>query len=222
MELESMSNFFATRAEGYDEHMLNSVEGCKEGYENMARIIKKLSENFALINILDLGCGTGLELDEIFKLLPNAQVTGIDLSREMLKKLKEKHSTKKIKLVEGNYFDINFEENRFQFAISFQTLHHFSAQRKKALYKKIFKTLTLNGIYIECDYMVESQEEENFYFNENYKLRKKLNIGQDELYHYDTPMTVNNQKKLLFQAGFKKVESVFKQGDTNMIVAKKR
>ena len=70
--------------------------------------------------------------------------------------------------------------------------------------------------------MVESQEEENFYFNENYKLRKKLNIGQDELYHYDTPMTVNNQKKLLFQAGFKKVESVFKQGDTNMIVAQKR
>ena len=55
-----MLNFFATRAEGYDEHMLNSVEGCKEGYENMARIIKKLSENFALINILDLGCGTGL------------------------------------------------------------------------------------------------------------------------------------------------------------------
>ena len=45
MKLESMSNFFATRAEGYDEHMLNSVEGCKEGYENIPEecreIIKK-------------------------------------------------------------------------------------------------------------------------------------------------------------------------------------
>ena len=38
-ELETMRGFFAARLEGYDEHMLNEVEGCKEGYEKMAQII---------------------------------------------------------------------------------------------------------------------------------------------------------------------------------------
>ena len=39
--------------------------------------------------VLDLGCGTGLELDEIFRYFPDLAVTGIDLTREMLQQLKK-------------------------------------------------------------------------------------------------------------------------------------
>ena len=63
--LETMSDFFTARVDGYDEHMLRDVEGCKEGYPLMASLIPTNTRR-----LLDLGCGTGLELDEIFKLYP--------------------------------------------------------------------------------------------------------------------------------------------------------
>ena len=55
--LESMSDFFTARVEGYDEHMLRDVEGCKEGYQRMAQLVPEDTKN-----LLDLGCGTGLEI----------------------------------------------------------------------------------------------------------------------------------------------------------------
>ncbi|WP_367355490.1 trans-aconitate 2-methyltransferase [Atribacter sp.] len=45
-----------------------------------------------VVNLLDLGCGTGLELDEIFKIRPNIKVTGVDLSKAMLGILNKKTS----------------------------------------------------------------------------------------------------------------------------------
>jgi len=85
--LEKMEDFFTARVDGYDEHMLNEVKGCKEGYIKMAELIPDGTES-----ILDLGCGTGLELDEIFKRLPDVSLVGIDLTQAMLDKLRQKHS----------------------------------------------------------------------------------------------------------------------------------
>lgn len=84
-----MDDFFAARADGYDDHMLNEVGGCREAYEKMAELIPDGTEN-----LLDLGCGTGLELAGIFKSFPNVSVTGIDLSKAMLEKLSAKYSDK--------------------------------------------------------------------------------------------------------------------------------
>ncbi len=35
MQIEKMSDFFTSRVDGYDEHMLNEVEGCKDAYVKM-------------------------------------------------------------------------------------------------------------------------------------------------------------------------------------------
>ena len=84
MTLEEMSDFFTKRIEDYEEHMLTEVEGCREGYMKMAELIPQSTKRS-----LDLGCGTGLELDEIFKKLPHVKVTGIDLTQAMLDKLRK-------------------------------------------------------------------------------------------------------------------------------------
>ena len=52
--------------------------------------------------LLDLGCGTGLELDEIFKTHPAMKVTGIDLTKAMLEALNTKHPDKDITLINGH------------------------------------------------------------------------------------------------------------------------
>jgi|SRR5690554_2390810 SAM-dependent methyltransferase len=214
--IEKMSDFFAARVDGYENHMLNNVEGCKEGYVKMAELLPRTT-----VNLLDLGCGTGLELDEIFKTHPNIKVTGIDLTKAMLDVLKEKHPDKDLTLIHGSYFDYDFGRERFEAVISFQSLHHYSHEQKIKLYSRVYSALKPGGRYIECDYMVTEQKEEDFYFKEYERIRKEQNIPEGEFYHYDTPCTIDNQLKMLRIAKFEKVEMVWRRENTTIILADK-
>lgn len=214
--MEKMDEFFAARVDGYDKHMLNEVEGCREAYGKMAELVPENTKN-----LLDLGCGTGLELEGIWGRFPEISVTGIDLSKAMLKKLSEKYSDKNITLINGDYFSTNLGRERFDTAVSFQTMHHFSHEMKIGLYKKINDSLKKGGVYIECDYMVETQEEENHWYAENSRIRMELNISENEFYHYDTPCTIENQIKMFKAAGFANAEKVYRAANTTIIIAKK-
>lgn len=216
MKIEQMSDFFTARVDGYDEHMINEVEGCKDSYVKMAELLPQDANE-----ILDLGCGTGLELDEIFKTKPFINVTGIDLTQAMLDKLKQKHPGKNLSLINASYFDYDLGTCKYDAAISFQTMHHFSHEDKLKLYSKVLTALKTNGQYIECDYMVGSQEEEDFYYSENKRIRKEQGISDGEFYHYDTPCTIDNQIKMLSKAGFKIVKTNCSIGNTTIIIAEK-
>ena len=214
--LENMSDFFTARVEGYDEHMRSNVKGCQEAYQELAALIPSPCEQ-----LLDLGCGTGLELEHIFELYPNVHVTGIDLTQAMLNKLKEKYDGKSLRLICGSYFDVDFGGSSYDCAVSVQTMHHFSHKAKLELYNKILNSLTCNGRYIECDYMVETQEEEDFYFAEYDRLIAEMGISKEGFYHYDTPCTIDNQIEMLKCAGFKDVKKIFRKENTTIITAKR-
>lgn len=215
MVLEEMSEFFTARLSEYDEHMLSCVEGCREGYTEMAKLLPETAKT-----LLDLGCGTGLELYEIFKRIPDIEVIGVDLTAAMLQRLREKYPDKKLNLICGDYFKVPFG-NGFDCAVSFQTMHHFKKDKKAELYKKLYSALSESGVYIECDYMVTSQALEDLYFSEYDRLKKEQGLSGDEFYHYDTPCTVANQLALLEGAGFKDVKMTFRQENTTIIVGRK-
>ena len=211
---ERMSDFFTARLEGYEEHMLTEVG--KEAYKKLAGLVPGNTAK-----ILDLGCGTGLELDEIFKRLPFVSVVGIDLTQAMLDELKKKHPDKNIKLICADYFNVDLGKNTFDAAISFETMHHFLRDEKVGLYKKIHKALKSNGVYIECDYMVTEQSVEDELYAESVRLRREMNIPDGEFYHIDIPYTVDNQIAMFKQAGFSSANSVFRIENTTIIVAQK-
>ncbi len=214
-KLEQMADFFAARVDDYDEHMINEVKGCKEGYVKMAEFVPE-----SCSKLLDLGCGTGLELESIFRKCLDLSVTGVDLCDAMLCKLREKYADKNIHLICGDYFTADFGKG-FECAVSFQTMHHFSKEKKTELYRKIFNALTDEGVYIECDYMVETEEEERHWFSENERLRKEQRIGENEHFHYDTPCTIESQIAMLKKAGFESVEKVMRIENTTMLVARR-
>ena len=63
--LEEMSNFFTERVSTYEEHMAR----WNEAYRSMA---ERIPDNCG--SLLDLGCGTGLELNAILKRFPGLHV----------------------------------------------------------------------------------------------------------------------------------------------------
>ncbi|MGF7145762.1 ubiquinone/menaquinone biosynthesis C-methylase UbiE [Anaerotaenia torta] len=214
--LEEMGSFFDTRSGTYEEHMLTEIDGMEEAYHEIARHIPD-GRNRKLV---DLGCGTGLELEKIFLRNPDMIVTGIDLSSGMLGILQDKFKSKKLDLHQMSYFDFDYGDREYDAALSCMTLHHFSHCDKIQLYTRLCRGLAENGRYVECDYMVEEQTLEDYYYAENERIRREHGISEG-FYHYDTPCTIDNQIKMLTQAGFSKVEKVFHKGTTVILVCSK-
>ena len=170
--------------------------------------------------MLDLGCGTGLELEYYFALNGGASVVGIDLSSDMLAALKQKFSNRKIKLVCGSYFDVSFEADCFDAVVSVESLHHFTAAQKLKLYKKLNTALTDHGYFVLTDYFAESEEAEHFYFSELERLKSEQGLEPNVFYHYDTPMTVEHEIEVLKKAGFSDVRIMRNWKDTYTIFAR--
>lgn len=170
--------------------------------------------------LLDLGCGTGLELEEYFPLNPSAAVTGIDLSQGMLSALKKKFANKNITLILGSYFDVPFGENVFDAAVSVESLHHFTKEEKIPLYAKLFSALRENGYFILTDYFSMSEDEELRHRRNLEALKAEQGIT-DGLYHYDTPLTVEHEKEALIEAGFASVEVLNNWGATYTLKARR-
>ena len=125
--LEKMADFFEARLDGYDAHMMNGIAFAERFYPYTAGQLPKAENS----RILDLGCGTGLELEAYFRLCPTAKVTGIDLSGGMLAALKRKFADQDITLIQGSYFEVPFGEAAFDAAVSVESLHHFTREEKK-------------------------------------------------------------------------------------------
>ena len=214
MKLERMDDFFAARIEGYDEHMRRDIEGASDFYAYTASLLPQA----AGAAVLDLGCGTGLELEEYFALNPSAKVTGIDLSAVMLQELKAKFPEKELDLICASYFDMPFGEYRFDAAVSVESLHHFTAEKKAGLYAKLCAALRDGGSFVLTDYFAESEELEKEYFCDLETLKREQGISDDAFYHYDTPLLVDHEMELLQQAGFQEVKILEQWGESTYTV----
>lgn len=215
--LEKMEIFFENRLAGYDEHMRNHIEGADEFYKFTAAQlpVEPASE------ILDLGCGTGLELEEYFLVNPNAHVTGIDLTDAMLKSLAAKFPDKNLYLICGSYFDVPLESEKYDSAVSVESLHHFAAESKLSLYRKLHRALKPTGYFVLTDYFAESEDLEREYFKNLKKLKQQQRIADNAIYHYDTPLTVDHETEVLKDAGFSEVNVLRNWGATYTLVAKR-
>ena len=217
MKLEQMNDFFAARVEGYDEHMRTTIEGADDFYAYTASLLPAEKD----ARVLDLGCGTGLELEEYFRLNPDAAVTGIDLSDAMLNALKTKFPDRKLSLVQGSYFDVPFGENTYDAAVSVESLHHFTAEKKEGLYARLHAALKKNGFFVLTDYFAESDEQETELFLNLKQLKQEQGLPEDVFFHYDTPLTVEHETQALERAGFSEVRAMKNWGHTFTLIARR-
>ena len=213
--LEKMGEFFDSRLNGYEEHQLSSIESARDFYPFTARCLPRTPG----ARVLDLGCGTGLELGYYFELVPTAELTGVDLASGMLDELRRKFPGKSLRLIHGSYFDVPFGENAFDAAVSVESLHHFTKEEKIPLYKKLRKALKPGGWFILTDYFASSAEEERFRRAELLRLKEEQGLADEAFYHYDTPLTVAHETEALIEAGFSSVELLDRWGATAALKA---
>jgi len=200
--LEKMDAFFEARLDGYDEHMKTEIAFAGEFYPFTAGLLPTGAHS----RILDLGCGTGLELEDYFPLCPTAKVTGIDLSRGMLEALKKKFPEKELELICDSYFDVPLGEGIYDAAVSVESLHHFTMEEKIPLYTKLRASLKEGGYFILTDYFALSDGEEQTLRQNLLALKAEQGITDGRFYHYDTPLTPAHEVEALKKAGFSRVE----------------
>ena len=188
---EKNREFFNKKIDEYD-----------TSHESFMNTKKVLTDNLPddIKNVLDLGAGTGLELIELFKKFPNVNITAVDISEKMLEKLKDRDFGSKVKIICGNFFDVDFGNN-YDAVISTSALHHFLMRDKLELYKKIYDSLKDGAIFLNSDKIVETNQEEldaiDFY-NNNINTRP----------HIDTPLSIEHEVEILKKAGFKNIKVV--------------
>lgn len=200
---EPMGAFFDVRSDGYNDKMLSGG-----GVEDYIRLGACFPKTYKKLNILDIGCGTGIELDYIWAKAPNAHITCIDVSRGMLDLLLKNHpdNHERITITEASYIDWTYPENAFDIVVSNMTMHHLRPDEKIEVYHKIYSAIKADGCYIEGDFMVDAIAVKQYrrrYEIITANLPDKAEPGE---YHIDIPCTVETQIELLRDAGFNSIE----------------
>lgn len=181
----SMRDFFNEKASEYDGVHAALMDTKDALTQSIPPTAKK---------ILDLGIGTGLELFDLFARIPDAQVTGIDISENMLSVLKARPFAEKVTVHCGNFFALEFGTN-YDAVISSSALHHFSAKDKAILYQKIFAALAPGGWFLNTDCIANTKQEEDDAFT-YYEANRLIEP------HIDTPLAKTTEETLLQNVGF--------------------
>ena len=189
---QEMRKFFNEKSENYDSR--HKELGLMD---NKIKITEYLKGDIQYI--LDLGVGTGLELIALFKRFPNVKVVGIDITENMLDILKEREFSENIEMICDDFFKVDFGKEKYDAVISSAALHHFTKAEKEVLYKKIYESLKENAQFINSDKFVKNELEEN-------KLQEEYEKNTNPEKHIDTPLCIENEKKILSKIGFKNIE----------------
>lgn len=186
----------------------------QEQLETISRIIDKYSPSVA--SFLDLGCGDGFLGRFIYELYPNSKGVFLDISQEMINKVKEKSLKDCTEYIVQDFGKDGWESSiksteKFDLIISGFSIHHIDNDNKKRLYKDLYNLLQPQGIFLNLEHVSSPTEKIEELFNNLFLDRmsdyqesigeKKTKEEIKNLYHDP------NHKKL------NKLESVEKQCD---------
>lgn len=194
---EDMAAFFDARASGYEAHMRASVDSFDALYQSVAAALPSQPSD---PEILDLGIGTGLEIEPIFCRFPAARITGVDLSSGMLSTLRAKPwiRGRTLTLIHGSFLERDLGVRRYDAVVSVMALHHWGPTVKAGLYRRVFLALRTGGVFVNGDYVVSQRSDEVDIHDPSVHAL----ADQPHQLHLDYPMSPEREVSLLRNAGF--------------------
>ncbi|MCK9378762.1 MAG: class I SAM-dependent methyltransferase [Candidatus Moranbacteria bacterium] len=185
------------------------IKKCVPGYQKIFRLMAN-GLNECTSDILDIGIGTGNLEKFIFEKFPQAKITGIDTSKKFIGIAASKYQNKKLKIINSDIKNYLLIKNKFSAIVSSLTIHHFEDAEKIGLFKKIYRSLKSDGVFINFDMIKPETKKDFLQARRNLFQNWKANgLSEDfiekekkEMEERDRLVELSKQKRWLKEIGF--------------------
>lgn len=115
--------------------------------------------------LLEVPVGTGVLTMPIYKTLPDAAVTCLDYSPDMMKRA-ERRAPSNVEFVQGDVGSLPFADNSFDIVLSLNGFHAFP--NKEAAFRETCRVLKPGGIFCGCFYIKGQNARTDWFVNKLY------------------------------------------------------
>ena len=124
----------------YDDYLEKALSGIPEGFSG---------------KLLEVPVGTGILTMPVYKTLPDADVTCLDYSPDMMGQAREKAEKlvlKNVAFSQGDVGALSYEDGTFDIVLSLNGFHAFPD--KEAAYRETLRVLKPGGTFCGCFYVI--------------------------------------------------------------------
>lgn len=220
---DAVKKQFDAVAEQYDAQRRGLIPCFDDFYGIAAQWVNIKSQRPA---ILDLGAGTGLFSSFLLNKYPQAEMTLIDFSEEMLNEARQRLARfEKVSYIAADYTSYSFDRS-YDAVISSLSIHHLTHSQKQNLFHTIRRLLTDGGVFVNADQASSPVPWINDRYGELWEqsvrrsgLTDEAIAASKERRKLDCNATMEEQLEWLRDAGFAAVECVYRNNEFTVFVA---
>lgn len=228
----------------YPKVVIDNYQLLDKVYGNYVSFQKKLSKeikNFpqcnGYINILEIGCGSGITTGIVLSAKKDIRITSIDINPKMIDVCKRSlKNNGNLNLIESDALKyVNSQnDNSFDIVVSGFTIHNFKKIYRRKLYQQLHRILKNNGLFLNADKYVSDNLDkqikalkyrigtyadtlirEGQYDFLSYWIRDYIKDIQPEYI-----MKIREERQLISEHGFSDVSYIFKSEHEMLAIMK--
>ena len=119
--------------------------------------------------MLEVPVGTGVLSMPVYETLPDADITCVDYSPDMMERAKwqaQKRGLKNVRFMQGDVGNLSFADESFDLVLSLNGFHAFP--NKEAAYCEVFRVLKPGGIFCGCFYVKGENKRSDWFVDKIY------------------------------------------------------
>jgi tRNA (cmo5U34)-methyltransferase len=223
----AIEDVFGLTATEYDRARRQLVPCFDDFYRTAVELIPFAPDR--VIEVLDLGAGTGLLSGFIATAFPMARLTLIDISPQMIERARERFAghRDRVRFMTADLDRLSIEGG-YHAIVSALAIHHLEDDAKQRLFKKIHAALEPGGVFVNAEQVAGPTAAIERRNRESWLRRvRESGVGEDDLaaalerMKLDRSATVEAQLGWLREAGFGEVDCAYKDGMFAVIGASK-
>ena len=212
----TVQHAFDLAAEDYDRTRRRLVPGFDDFYRAAIDLIQFPRESS--LKVLDLGAGTGLMAAFIAYSFPNARITMVDISNEMLERARARFELAGPRFrFEVSDYGVDRIQEKYDAIVSALSIHHLSDEQKRALFKRINGALNDDGVFVNAEQFRCATPERHKFHHERWLTRvRELGVDDRDLaaalerMKFDRAATLEDQLEWMREAGFRDIDCAYK------------
>ena len=135
----------------------------------LGKALSGIPENFSG-RLLEVPVGTGILTMPVYQTLPEADITCLDYSTDMMGQAQEKANRLKLNNVtfqQGDVGALPYEDDTFDIVLSLNGFHAFPD--KEAAYREVFRVLRPGGTFCGCLYVMDEHKRTDWFVRHVYE-----------------------------------------------------